>query len=171
MPPTAALIGTTPEEIIDRCRELKEYIGRVQDEASRSLQEWEQAVQEEELKEKRRLAPGWLDREERVLEPESARRRTELEMMLNEKNSRSNIRNTNNDERPGPSPQMRGLVDDGGRGDYGDNEDDGGGPGLLRQGDAHTHTAAAAAAAAAAAGDELDRAFGGGGALLAFRPK
>ena len=39
-------------------------------EGERVLREWEEKVREEELREKRRVAPGRLDREERVLEPE-----------------------------------------------------------------------------------------------------
>lgn len=42
----------------------------MQREGERVLREWEEQVKGEELTEKRRLAPGWLDREERVLEPE-----------------------------------------------------------------------------------------------------
>lgn len=42
----------------------------MQREGERVLREWEEQVKGEELREKRRLAPGWLDREERVLEPE-----------------------------------------------------------------------------------------------------
>ena len=34
------------------------------------MQKWEDAIRERELKEKRRRAPGWLDREEKILEPE-----------------------------------------------------------------------------------------------------
>lgn len=42
----------------------------MQRQGERVLREWEEKVREEELREKRRVAPGWLDREERVLEPE-----------------------------------------------------------------------------------------------------
>ena len=42
----------------------------MQREGERVLKEWEEKVRGDELREKRRLAPGWLDREERVLEPE-----------------------------------------------------------------------------------------------------
>lgn len=34
------------------------------------IQEWEEQIKERELAEKRSLAPGWLDREEKLLEPE-----------------------------------------------------------------------------------------------------
>jgi hypothetical protein len=44
-----------------------------QGEAGRQkVEEWEKSIQERELAERRRRAPGWLDREERLLEPEKA---------------------------------------------------------------------------------------------------
>lgn len=39
-------------------------------EAENTLSEWEKDIKERELAEKRRVAPGWLDREEKILEPE-----------------------------------------------------------------------------------------------------
>ncbi|MCJ1348985.1 hypothetical protein MMC31_007218 [Peltigera leucophlebia] len=45
----------------------------MQRDGERVLREWEEKVREEELREKRRVAPGWLDREERVLEPDRKR--------------------------------------------------------------------------------------------------
>ena len=44
-----------------------------QGEAGRKkVEEWEKSIDERELAERRRRAPGWLDREERLLEPEKA---------------------------------------------------------------------------------------------------
>ena len=34
------------------------------------IKKWEEGVRERELAEKRRVAPGWLDRDEKMLEPE-----------------------------------------------------------------------------------------------------
>lgn len=45
----------------------------MQEDAQRALQEWEDSIKERELAEKRRVAPGWLDREEKILEPEKKR--------------------------------------------------------------------------------------------------
>lgn len=42
----------------------------MQDEAEKSLKKWQDEIRERELAEKRRVAPGWLDREEKILEPE-----------------------------------------------------------------------------------------------------
>ena len=39
-------------------------------EAQKTLSDWEKDIKERELAEKRRVAPGWLDRDEKILEPE-----------------------------------------------------------------------------------------------------
>ena len=36
----------------------------------RDVEKWEQSIRDRELAEKRRKAPGWLDSEDRLLEPE-----------------------------------------------------------------------------------------------------
>ena len=41
----------------------------MQDDAEKTVSEWEASIRERELAEKRRVAPGWLDREEKILEP------------------------------------------------------------------------------------------------------
>lgn len=51
------------------CKALLEYVQKVQDDAERDLREWEEAIRARDLAEKRRLAPGWLDSEVKVLEP------------------------------------------------------------------------------------------------------
>lgn len=40
------------------------------EDAAREVRTWEDGIRERELKEKRRRAPGWLDSEARILEPE-----------------------------------------------------------------------------------------------------
>ena len=42
----------------------------MQEDAEKSLKKWHDDIRERELAEKRRVAPGWLDREEKILEPE-----------------------------------------------------------------------------------------------------
>jgi hypothetical protein len=39
--------------------------------AERTIKEWEESIRQRELAEKRRLAPGWLDRDEKLLQPEA----------------------------------------------------------------------------------------------------
>ncbi len=41
----------------------------MQENAERTIREWEDNLREEQLAEKRRLAPGWLDRDEKILQP------------------------------------------------------------------------------------------------------
>lgn len=41
----------------------------MQDDAEDTIREWERQLKEQELAEKRRVAPGWLDRDEKILEP------------------------------------------------------------------------------------------------------
>lgn len=62
-----------PDEIIASCKGLQEHLQRAKDEAAATLKEWEKKIKEKELAEKRRVAPGWLDREEKILEPTKAR--------------------------------------------------------------------------------------------------
>lgn len=59
-----------PDEIIASCKALKEHIQKLQDEADRELKQWEDALVARDLAEKRRVAPGWLDSDARILEPE-----------------------------------------------------------------------------------------------------
>ncbi|TDZ19234.1 hypothetical protein Cob_v007589 [Colletotrichum orbiculare MAFF 240422] len=59
-----------PDEIIASCRQLQAHISKMQEDAERDLRELEQRIRDRELAEKRRVAPGWLDSEARLLEPE-----------------------------------------------------------------------------------------------------
>ncbi|KAH7318284.1 hypothetical protein B0I35DRAFT_478803 [Stachybotrys elegans] len=59
-----------PEDIMASCRALQDHIVKMQQDAERELGELEERIRERELAEKRRLAPGWLDSEARILEPE-----------------------------------------------------------------------------------------------------
>lgn len=44
----------------------------MQEDADRELREFDQRIKARELAEKRRLAPGWLDSEMHILEPEKS---------------------------------------------------------------------------------------------------
>lgn len=61
--------AASPEEIIASCQALQEHIQKVQENAEETIKEWERQLKEQELAEKRRVAPGWLDRDEKILEP------------------------------------------------------------------------------------------------------
>jgi hypothetical protein len=60
-----------PEEIIASCRQLQAHITKLQEDAERDLREFEEHIRARELAEKRRVAPGWLDSDARLLEPEN----------------------------------------------------------------------------------------------------
>ncbi len=59
-----------PDEIVESCRRLQEHLRKRKEDAEKIVAEWEKSMKERELAEKRSKAPGWLDREERLLEPE-----------------------------------------------------------------------------------------------------
>lgn len=41
----------------------------MQEDAEQTLEDWQARIKEQDLAEKRRVAPGWLDRDEKILEP------------------------------------------------------------------------------------------------------
>lgn len=59
-----------PDDILASCQALKEHVTKMQDDAEKELRAFEERIKERELAEKRRVAPGWLDSESRLLEPE-----------------------------------------------------------------------------------------------------
>ncbi|CZT21705.1 uncharacterized protein RCC_07570 [Ramularia collo-cygni] len=59
-----------PHTLLHQSRALVEQLSRQIEEGMRVVEEWERGIRERELAEKRRRAPGWLDSEVRVLEPE-----------------------------------------------------------------------------------------------------
>lgn len=59
-----------PDDIIASCHALQAHIQKLQEDAEKTLRDWEANLKEQELAEKRRVAPGWLDRDEKILEPE-----------------------------------------------------------------------------------------------------
>ena len=61
-----------PDDIIASCKAIQEHIERTWSDAKSEVEEWEARLREEELAEKRRVAPGWLDREEKILQPNRA---------------------------------------------------------------------------------------------------
>lgn len=75
-----------PNEIIESCKALQAYIQKVQDDADRELKAWQDAVDARELAEKRRVAPGWLDSDARILEPERKVSAHKLEREMEQRN-------------------------------------------------------------------------------------
>lgn len=58
-----------PDDILESCRTLNQHLKSRQEDAERRLKAWEAEIKDRELAEKRRIAPGWLDRDERILQP------------------------------------------------------------------------------------------------------
>ncbi|KAI1753572.1 hypothetical protein F4782DRAFT_529452 [Xylaria castorea] len=59
-----------PDDIVASCKGLRAHIAKLQEDADRELRALDERIRARELAEKRRLAPGWLDSEARLLEPE-----------------------------------------------------------------------------------------------------
>lgn len=59
-----------PDDIIASCQALQSHLQKLQDDAKTILVKWENGIKERDLAEKRRLAPGWLDSEAKLLQPE-----------------------------------------------------------------------------------------------------
>ncbi|RCI07725.1 hypothetical protein L249_5699 [Ophiocordyceps polyrhachis-furcata BCC 54312] len=60
----------SPQEILESCEALLKHVRQLQASAERELRDFEASIRERDLAEKRRLAPGWLDSDERLLKPE-----------------------------------------------------------------------------------------------------
>lgn len=72
-----------PNEILASCQALQAHLKRLQDDAETTVKEWEESIKEQELAEKRRVAPGWLDREEKILEPSKKQESTLASARIN----------------------------------------------------------------------------------------
>jgi hypothetical protein len=63
---------SSPAEILSSCRALQAHLSAAHAAADKTISEWEASIKERELAEKRRLAPGWLDSSQKILEPTKA---------------------------------------------------------------------------------------------------
>ncbi|KAK4175160.1 hypothetical protein QBC36DRAFT_312275 [Triangularia setosa] len=59
-----------PNDIIASCRALCDHIAKLTSDAEAEIRAIDERIKAAELAEKRRLAPGWLDSDVRVLQPE-----------------------------------------------------------------------------------------------------
>ncbi|KAI0145118.1 hypothetical protein GGR57DRAFT_321822 [Xylariaceae sp. FL1272] len=59
-----------PDDIIASCNALRAHITKMQEDADRELRQLDERIRARELAEKRRVAPGWLDSDARLLQPE-----------------------------------------------------------------------------------------------------
>ncbi|CAG7983795.1 unnamed protein product [Penicillium olsonii] len=58
-----------PDDILAACHSLETHLSKTRSDADQAIRAWEESIKQRELAEKRRLAPGWLDREEKLLQP------------------------------------------------------------------------------------------------------
>ncbi|KAJ5575865.1 hypothetical protein N7535_002791 [Penicillium sp. DV-2018c] len=58
-----------PDDILAACRSLEQHLNKTRKDAEQAIATWEESIRQRELAEKRRLAPGWLDRDEKLLQP------------------------------------------------------------------------------------------------------
>ncbi|KAM3514381.1 hypothetical protein MY11210_001935 [Beauveria gryllotalpidicola] len=79
-----------PDDIVASCQALRAHVTKLQEDADRELRAFEERIRERDLAEKRRLAPGWLDSDARLLQPEkgkaaaAAAAQAENELMVGE---------------------------------------------------------------------------------------
>ena len=59
-----------PDDIMASCRALQAHVAKLQADAEAELKALDERIRARELAEKRRVAPGWLDSDARILEPE-----------------------------------------------------------------------------------------------------
>lgn len=64
--------AASPHEILESCHALLCHVTQLQSDAERELRQFEDRIKERDLAEKRKVAPGWLDSDSRLLEPERA---------------------------------------------------------------------------------------------------
>ncbi|KAI9824533.1 MAG: hypothetical protein M1826_007323 [Phylliscum demangeonii] len=67
-----------PDEIVAACRALQAHLMQMHEDAAQLVRDWDRGIKERELAEKRSLAPGWLDRDEKLLQPERLSRPTPI---------------------------------------------------------------------------------------------
>lgn len=59
-----------PDTILNSCVALQQHLQKLEEDARKTLKEWEDRRAAADLAEKRRLAPGWLDSGVHILKPE-----------------------------------------------------------------------------------------------------
>ncbi|KAJ4373660.1 hypothetical protein N0V86_007803 [Didymella sp. IMI 355093] len=60
-----------PDQILRSCTALQEHLAKLESDARKTLQSFKERREKEELAEKRRVAPGWLDSGVHILKPEN----------------------------------------------------------------------------------------------------
>ncbi|OAX83563.1 hypothetical protein ACJ72_02075 [Emergomyces africanus] len=58
-----------PDDILASCEALEKHMKKIREDSLTTIHDWEESIKQRDLAEKRRIAPGWLDREEKLLQP------------------------------------------------------------------------------------------------------
>lgn len=97
-----------PADILATCQALADHMKKRHSEGEAAIKEWEESIKQRDLAEKRRVAPGWLDREEKLLQPThaSGRASTEAHQSLLD---RPVADQTNKDTSPAMEPRSEGV--------------------------------------------------------------
>lgn len=61
--------AASPDEILASCKSLERHLNKTRSDTEKAIRDWEESITQRELAEKRRVAPGWLDRDEKLLQP------------------------------------------------------------------------------------------------------
>ncbi|KAL4902410.1 hypothetical protein BDW74DRAFT_180911 [Aspergillus multicolor] len=67
--------AASPEDILASCKALEQHLRKEKTDADQAIKQWHESISARELAEKRRVAPGWLDRDEKLLQPSNASHR------------------------------------------------------------------------------------------------
>ncbi|KAK8187310.1 hypothetical protein IWZ00DRAFT_546081 [Phyllosticta capitalensis] len=59
-----------PDDIIASCRALQSHLTQLMDDTRSVVNKWDEQIRDRELARKRQIAPGWLDQDVKMLEPE-----------------------------------------------------------------------------------------------------
>ncbi|KAL4868526.1 hypothetical protein BDV12DRAFT_169613 [Aspergillus spectabilis] len=64
--------AASPEDILASCKALEQHLNNTKTDSDKAIKQWQESILARELAEKRRVAPGWLDRDEKLLQPVNA---------------------------------------------------------------------------------------------------
>jgi len=64
--------AASPEDILASCKALEQHLKKTKTDSDKAIKEWQESISARDLAEKRRVAPGWLDRDEKLLQPINA---------------------------------------------------------------------------------------------------
>jgi hypothetical protein len=81
-----------PSVITAQNRSLLEQIEAQARDGRKEVEAWEESIRERELQEKRRKAPGWLDSEARLLQPEKKGEKVEGRSILDDDEGREEVK-------------------------------------------------------------------------------